>query len=957
MLRRTFAAMALLASLAAAAADWRSGKPLTNVFRLPGEFAAQVFTIAQGRGGAMYVGGTFGLHRFDGTRWLPIAVPGRLVRTLRYDGERLWVGGYNAFGYVERERDGTERFVDFAPLFQRDMGGREIADLWSILVRPEAIYFRGLNDLFAIGHDGARLGYWRHDGRFGSLAEWDGKVLAQFRGEGLKVLEGGKFAMLRGSEALADTLVQGFYPAPGGNLLVHLATGFRLWTREGLKSPPWNGTPPRTDLHTQGTPLPDGRIVFGGVDGMVRVVDFAHSQEIEMPVSPSRVSVPVIDAVDGSIWVGDAQGLYRMSWPPRWQLFDQDRGLRGNVYRVREAPGRIFAATGAGLFEARINARGEASGFERRDWAEGEAWDIVADGERWLLADSLSLKEVHDGRVRLISGRDLYPRIFVPSRVSPRRVWIGLEHGVARAEMGPKGWELAARYPLSKTLVQSIVELEGGRELLLGTPTGAVRLTLKDEALEAHAFESLRLGESSRPQGNDPVLISRVGESIVASSVDGFFRWEGQHFVPAVGNFDTLRAARTPFELTVAPDGALWAASAGAAFVRPLGSERWEPAEINTFRRGLLSPLTITRQGVAYAGDAGTVFRFMPSEQAVTPRQPVLRVSGIELRTDDGGAQRLPLDAALEMPPSGESISIELSFDDYARFDPPIFQARLTGLERRFSQPTERPVFTFGRLPPGNYGFEAMTRDGAGRQHRLGPIPVAVPPRWHEMTAVRLGGAIAAILALAALVLALARRRTRRLDALVAQRTRELESANAQLEDLAMRDGLTGVRNRRHFDETLARIVAEGAGEGRQLALMMADVDHFKRFNDTRGHVAGDELLRRVGRVLASVASDLGGHAARYGGEEFVVLLPNVTRAQALAAAERVRMDVSAIPDGVTISIGVAHGVVHREAARRMVSTADEALYRAKAQGRDRVVVADHSPREVERRPPAPASA
>jgi diguanylate cyclase (GGDEF)-like protein len=345
------------------------------------------------------------------------------------------------------------------------------------------------------------------------------------------------------------------------------------------------------------------------------------------------------------------------------------------------------------------------------------------------------------------------------------------------------------------------------------------------------------------------------------------------------------------------------------------------------------------------------VFRFMPSPAAAAPRLPVLRVAGIELRSADGVAERVALDAELQMPPEADSISIELAFDDYARFDAPAFQARLTGLERRFGAPSERPVFTYGRLPPGKYAFEAIARDGVGREHRLGPIPLAVPPRWHETTGVRIAGVATALAALAALALALVRWRTRRLDALVAQRTRELESANAKLEDLAMRDGLTGVRNRRHFDETLARLVADGAGDGRLLALLMADVDHFKRFNDTRGHVAGDELLKRVGKVLASVASDLGGHAARYGGEEFVVLLPNVTRAQALAAAERVRMDVSAIPDGVTISIGVAHGVVHREAARRMVSTADEALYRAKAQGRNRVVVAEHSAREVERRP------
>jgi len=949
MLRRLLTLAALAWALDLGAAEWHSGKPLTNAFPLPGEVAAQVYTVAQGEGGALYLGGTMGLQRFDGVRWQRVHVPGRLVRSLHLDGERLWVGGYGAFGYLERDATGSERFVDVAPRFAAQMAGREVADIWMIHARPEAIYFRGLNDLFAVGRDGAPRGHWHHRGRFGSIATWQGKLLAQFRGEGLKVLEGGRFVPLARSEELSNSLVYAFYPLAEDRLMVHLPGGHKLWTPEGLQELPWKGAPPHAELQTPGVLMGDGRIAFGGSDGIVRVMDLERSQETEIPVSASRVTRPVVDAVDGALWVADAQGLYRISWPTRWHRFDQEAGLRGNVYRVREMAGRVFAATGGGLFEARLNERGELSRFERRDWAVGESWDVVAEGANLLIADSLSLKQVSNGRVGLVSGRDLYPRVFVPSRIVPGRIWVGLEHGVARVERTPGGWKAAARYPYSRTLVQSIVELEGGRELLLGTVNGVVRLSLKDAALQDHAFTPLALGAAPAA---GMALVSRVGDSIHASSAKGVFTWEGGRFVPAERGFEALRGFGVPFEITLGADGTLWASSSRAALRRTAGGDRWESLAINPFRRGLLSPITVTEQGTAYAGDAGSLFRFTPIPDGgrAPARSPLLRVSGIEIRSPDGTAQRMPLGERLRLPASAESITLELAFDDYARFDAPQFQARLLGHERRFGEATDRPVFTYGRLAPGTYRFEALARDGAGREHRYGPVDLEVAPRWHEMAWVRLLGIAGVLLLLAALVTALARWRTRRLDALVAVRTRELEAANAKLEDLATRDGLTGVRNRCHFDDMLARIVAERARESRRLALLMADVDHFKRFNDTRGHMAGDELLKRVGAILHAAASEMGGHAARYGGEEFALLLPGASREQALAAAERIRSEVAAIPDGVTISIGLAHGNVHPDAAARMVAAADEALYRAKGAGRNQVVVARHQAREQEPR-------
>lgn len=175
----------------------------------------------------------------------------------------------------------------------------------------------------------------------------------------------------------------------------------------------------------------------------------------------------------------------------------------------------------------------------------------------------------------------------------------------------------------------------------------------------------------------------------------------------------------------------------------------------------------------------------------------------------------------------------------------------------------------------------------------------------------------------------------------------ELLMVNRKLEVLAAQDQLTGLANRRHFDDTL-KIESRRAGrEGTPLSLLLIDVDHFKGFNDTYGHVAGDQCLRAAGQKLQQCLKRSGDLAAHYGGEEFTLILPNTDAAGALTVAELVLEHISALgvehqgsPFGrVTVSIGVAtlHGIEANGRELELIKAADRALYRAKAAGRNRV--------------------
>ncbi len=170
---------------------------------------------------------------------------------------------------------------------------------------------------------------------------------------------------------------------------------------------------------------------------------------------------------------------------------------------------------------------------------------------------------------------------------------------------------------------------------------------------------------------------------------------------------------------------------------------------------------------------------------------------------------------------------------------------------------------------------------------------------------------------------------------------RELEEANDQLRKLAVTDELTGLRNRRSFEERLVMEFSMARRRKRELSVLLIDVDNFKTINDRWGHAAGDEVLRRLGSILRTTVR-LPDLPARYGGEEFVVLLPESGEESAMGLARRVMQRVATEDwdnEPLTISVGMAAMNESLESGFQLVELADEALYAAKRAGKNRVMV------------------
>jgi diguanylate cyclase (GGDEF)-like protein len=253
--------------------------------------------------------------------------------------------------------------------------------------------------------------------------------------------------------------------------------------------------------------------------------------------------------------------------------------------------------------------------------------------------------------------------------------------------------------------------------------------------------------------------------------------------------------------------------------------------------------------------------------------------------------------------------------------------------------------------------MQLRAKDAEGNITDIPAYPFEILPPWY-----RRGWAQALWLALIMAtiivgVIALVRRRTlalerrnQTLENKVAARTAELELANARLEVLAHIDGLTGVPNRRHFDVYLAQAWQITQQKSQPIALLIIDVDHFKQYNDHHGHQQGDELLCQIARCLteclstyapakAAASGTTVGFLARYGGEEFVAVLPNATLAVAKKLAETMRSAVAERVKSATVSVGVSYVQTDTTntivTAEQLFSEADNALYAAKAAGRN----------------------
>ncbi len=409
--------------------------------------------------------------------------------------------------------------------------------------------------------------------------------------------------------------------------------------------------------------------------------------------------------------------------------------------------------------------------------------------------------------------------------------------------------------------------------------------------------------------------------------------------------------------LILGSDGRIWASTdngLAAIDTQDFSVARLDPTSAGNVSSYLPGSVTALHDGGLVFGGANGITLVQPSQIRRHIFQDALAVTAVTAggRSVNASALNLPMgQRVIRVPTDNRRLEVEFSLMDFAAGPNLRYGYKLEGFDLDWMEAErDRHAAVYTNLPPGQYTLRLRVSDRDAGVISERAFIIAVPHLWYEWPWVRFMGLILALTAGASMVMLIERARIaklseakRELEAKVAERTQSLREANDRLADLATRDPLTGIFNRRAFMERLDHEWSASLRHGHPFCVMILDLDNFKEVNDTYGHLVGDTVLREVARRVKEQMRDTD-LLARYGGEEFVVLTPHTDAAAACIVAERIRHAAGNVPihlEGtslvVTVSIGVAQGRPATETQTGLFNRADAALYAAKTAGRNRV--------------------
>jgi len=904
-----------------------------------------VSAVAQDDEGFLWLATGNGLARWDGYKtkvwqkdpFSANSLSSNSIRSLTVDGGLLWLGTNAGLDKFDTATGEFQHFpCDAVTSVLRDSHQH----LWVATLG-------GLNLLEEASSTLRRLG---NDSRVFSMAEdrrghlWLGTAL------GLERLSDDQTSVLT-----FDLLFPG-KPLPQGELRSVLVDneGEVLWL--GI----WGQGLTRFDLQTgtaQLTKLPDNqithldagakRVLFVATDGSGLVIfdrvtgtfrEEKHDKARHDSLAHDRVNGVMTDRT-GILWVPTAKGVSFLS-PSRVVLPATE--VRGKVTAMyRDSRSRLWvglAGRGASLFHEQVGVEPSLSndtvhalaedaqgslwwatdnGLVRVDTAKGtvQRWGVAeglpsnsltsllidADGSFWIGTTQQGL--LHRSPPGTSGPQTTYlPRTPINFSFSDRRgrLWVGTETGLARVQASgdPLIWRhnLADRRSLGGDSVLSMLEDSQG-QLWFATDGGLSRY---DETTST--FTTL-----GRAEGLDNLCVLGLQEDLsgnlwVATS-DGLFR-----LLPS------------------------------STFVRFDTTEGLPSAE---FVAGALR-----LEGRLAFGGANFVTVFDPEslKKSLPPSQ--LAFTSLTVVNQDR-----PLKNPLELAWNENSVTLGFALLEFARPEHHLFRYQLEGFDKDWVDAGTSHEVRYTGLDPGSYQFRLQGSPGNGEWiSGWGNLSIKVEAApWQQWYAWMLYVVAAIVMILFAGRMLYDRRWKQKVLELENVRSLLLE-ANQQLDQLSRLDSLTSIPNRRALDAWLSNEWAIAQRQKHKVALIMLDIDYFKRYNDNYGHLMGDACLRRVAKVLSDSLHRTTDFCARYGGEEFVVMLHDTELDGAEVVAQRLleAIDVLRIPHEkssvapyITISLGVASLQPHPDSLpQALVQLADQALYQAKAGGRHRVALA-----------------
>jgi diguanylate cyclase (GGDEF)-like protein len=951
-MRKLFVLFLLLWLPLLASAQALRGMPLLRRFS-PEDYNATPshWSIATDRDGRLFVGNAEGVLRYDGETWTLIELPGKQMGRDVVEGadHRMYVASYDTFGELRTSPDGETVYhplLDEVGLKGKD---RNVGTVWQVFTTDEGVYFRAETALHFLSYDRRRVKHWPMGENQRPFFTQGNQLYSRIDGLGFCKFIDGKYQLEPGGELFADKSLPGVLNRPGWRLLIGEdglyradVGGIRLLSENaGIEL---KGTRPYVVL-----PLSDGSFVVGSQRG--DLFRFGSDGHLRNHVTLGSFGINALGTDhEGGLWAATEGDLMRMSLPSPWSFIGAAQGLGGSVYEFEWYEGALWLATTRGVVRMAPNAHGGIDSTETH-WTELEAFAVTGTAQGLVIAHRNGLLVLDPGattpRTLLTTEAESVLEL-LQSKRHPDRIYALADASLLVLQLRDGLWQLDLKLPLDGASAAGLVET-GDNEIWFGDSRGGPqRWTLDLPGRRASKREVFgdKQGLDLDAASGSAIYLLDGGVHVITG--DRGYRFRDGSFVRDSGPPFTL--ADRPEELTVeeTPIGA-YAFTRRQLWLRANGEKEWKQVHLGSQLAAGYNRLRYNHDNVLRVATWSGILQYDMSEPA-PPQAPLqLGFETVTAESPDGQeTRRLPL-VSLGSPveiPSGYRLHFRygiVSMDSGVEF-----RYRLNGgdLPDPWSAWTDRDLYVRA-ITPGDYVLDVQARTRSGRVAAPASYRYKILPAWHENWWVRGLGALALLGVLALLIQEFVRRRTqryveanRKLEARIGERTHELEEVNRKLAELATEDALTGVNNRRALENGLQRERYRCHDQRRPLSVLMIDVDHFKKYNDTHGHLEGDVLLRSIAKQLYQLHDSKRELLARYGGEEFALLLPGVHQDEAVRRAEKIRVALHEHIGETTISIGVAGFVPSMQGdSMNLLRRADAALYRAKRAGRNRVEV------------------
>lgn len=884
----------LLLLLGASALARETGYPVVTIIRQETHGGgSQTFDVASDARGRMLFANLEGVLIHDGAWWSRVKVPGASTfHVLPLAHDQIAVSLLDDFGVIAPDARGALAYRSLAKSLPKEFG-KNVEQAGVCAVPGGAVF---VSDDAAFRWDGHSL---RVLTKFAKPEPWrccfaSGDRIWTSRPEGLQEIGGPlRFAGRRVDALLGDLVIV------RNEGLFHLdETPYTTDGAQWLRDKPVMGAQRLRDGRIAVATLRFGLLILKSDGTIDQVIDAAAGL-------PDEHLYGVAEDPEGAVWLAMDASIARIDVSMRISVIDSRLGLRGGLHTITRHNGVLIAATPDGIYSLDATPNGI-----RARQIEGVVfpWSLLSTHGDLLIGTfgGLFVMRGTEKPVLIANTKDILVFRMIEARGDPSLIWLGGDEGLMRLRRVGADWKYEGIVPGSVRYIRTMVEDRDGILWAGGETEGGMR------------FDP-RSGAITRIASGDIQVLEVAGRILFAPAGQPFSQYRDGKLVvdPILGH---VRGA-DPFSYSgVDAAGNVWVGDRPPRLLRRLPNGRYE-AEAHAVGtlEGDMEVFYPDNDGVMWLGSERGLYRIEPTSLVATSKPLAPRIHRVvagndQIVVDGNGSMR----SGVTLPHNFGRLRIEVAPLSYRATT--TYQYRLDPLEEEWTTWSKQAFLDFTNLAPNDYVFRVRTRGDAGTVSSEAIWTFTILPPWYATWwAMLLWMAVAA-----ALVAAIVRLRTRALR----RRARELQTLVAQqterLEKLSFADPLTGVANRRYFD----RVLADAWQSGQHVSLILLDLDHFKDINDSQGHIAGDECLRRVAEQLE------GDVVCRWGGEEFAILIRDTDETNAVLEAERTRARIATL--GLTASFGVATREGD-EGPHTLIERADRALYAAKRNGRNRV--------------------